>query len=62
MSRISFKEKLESLINEEGIENGSDTPDVLLAEYLMDCLVAYEKLTEAREKWYGRLKVPLDIV
>ena len=46
--------QLEHLLNCHCAENGSDTPDFILAQYLMDCLAAFDKTLEAREKWYGR--------
>jgi len=49
---MTFREKLEKLINECSMENGSDTPDFILAEYLDDCLTAYDKATVRRTKWY----------
>jgi hypothetical protein len=50
----SFQDALRELINKHCMENGSDTPDFLLAEYLCDCLAAYETIIEKREVWYGR--------
>ena len=47
-----FRKDLESLINKHSIENGSDTPDFMLAEYLLRCLAAYERVIAQREKWY----------
>ena len=49
-----FRLELEILINKHSMENGSDTPDFLLAEYLTDCLNAFDKTMQKREKWYGR--------
>lgn len=56
----SFRVEIEKLINRESVENGSDTPDFILAEYLCDCLEAFDRAVTAREKWYGRepKKVP----
>ena len=45
-----FVRALTSLVNRHSRENGSDTPDFLLAEYLMSCLKAYEAATTARDK------------
>ncbi len=53
---ISFQDALKDLINRHSMENGSDTPDFLLAEYLCDCLASYEVAVTKREKWYGRDK------
>lgn len=48
-----FKKELQGLINKYSMENGSDTPDFLLAQYLVDCLNAYNRVTYAKEKWYS---------
>lgn len=50
-----FRKELEELINQHCMENESDTPDFILAQYLTDCLEAFDKATKAREAWYGRL-------
>jgi hypothetical protein len=49
-----FYKELEAVINKYSKENQSDTPDFILAEYLRDCLHAYNAAVVAREKWYGR--------
>lgn len=41
-------------INCESRENASNTPDFILASYLVECLKNYEAAVNAREKWYGR--------
>lgn len=51
-----FRDELEGLINKCSMENGSDTPDFILAEYLTNCLYAFDVAVVAREKWYGRNK------
>ena len=50
----AFEQELRKLINRESMENRSDTPDFILAEYLHSCLVAFENATNARERWCGR--------
>ncbi len=50
-----FQKELESLINAHSQENGSDTPDFLLAEYLVGCLDVWNKTLCSREAWYGRI-------
>jgi len=49
-----FRRKLGQLLNMHSRESVSDTPDFLLAEYLTDCLAAFDKATRERERWYGR--------
>lgn len=53
-SLTEFQKELEHLINRTSQENGSDTPDWILAEYLKNCLWSFNTALEAREKWYGR--------
>ena len=53
----SLRHEIEKAINRYSRENASDTPDFLLAEYLTDCLAAFEKATRERERWYGRYVV-----
>lgn len=55
MSKSAFQERLVSLINSESMENGSDTPDFILAQYLVGCLENFNAVMALREKWYGRL-------
>jgi hypothetical protein len=48
-----FKKELISLVNKYSIENRSNTPDYLIADYLFHCLLAFETATNRRDKWYG---------
>lgn len=50
---MTFIEELRSLINRHSVENNSDTPDYILAEYLTATLRAWERGTQARDAWYG---------
>ncbi len=50
----NFKDELVALINRFSKENGSDTPDFLLGEYLDRALNNYDKTVVDRESWYGR--------
>lgn len=45
----SFRKALEELINEYSKENGSNTPDFILADYLIDCLDAFDNAVNRRE-------------
>lgn len=49
-----FAEELRASINRCSEENGCNTPDFMLAEYLISCLDAFNKAVNQREKWYGR--------
>lgn len=52
-NKKEFKKELTKLINYHSIENGSNTPDFLLADYLMDCLETFNKMSRHRDEWYG---------
>jgi len=43
-----------SIINTNSLENVSDTPDFILAEYLFNCLEQAQWLVNRRHQWYGR--------
>ncbi len=49
-----FKKELEILINKHSLENDSNTPDFILANYMAMCLDAYNITLQSREQWYGR--------
>ena len=50
----AFEQDLRRLINRNSLENASNTPDSILAEYLSACLNAFNVATKQRETWYGR--------
>lgn len=50
----NFETELQSLINKFSMENASNTPDFILAEYMKFCLDAFNQAVQQREKWYGR--------
>jgi hypothetical protein len=45
---------LASALNRFSAENASNTPDFILAQYLLGCLAAWNQATQQRETWYGR--------
>ena len=51
---MTFEKELEALINRHSVENGSNTPDFILAGYMGACLDAFNAATVERERWYGR--------
>jgi len=53
-----FRGQLENLINAHSLENGSNTPDFILAEYLTDCLRAFDKASKRRTEWYQPVEEP----
>ena len=48
-----FERDLADVINRHSRENASNTPDHILAQYLAQCLSAFEAGSNAREGWYG---------
>ena len=50
---MSLQSEIESAINRANAEGASDTPDWILAEYLISCLAAFDAATNARSRWYG---------
>jgi len=49
----AFVAELASLINKYSLENESDTPDFILAEYLVGCLKCYGETVKKRDSWFG---------
>lgn len=45
---------LADALNRFSAENPSNTPDWILAQYLLGCLAAWNQATQQRERWYGR--------
>lgn len=52
--QADLKQELTSLLNRYSLENGSDTPDFILAQYLLRCLETFNHTIRAREQWHGR--------
>lgn len=48
-----FLRELEALINKHSLENGSNTPDFILASFLENVLTDWNHATRARDKWFG---------
>ena len=49
----TFEHAIREVINRYSMENGSDTPDFVLAKYLEGCLTLLDEATNRRKKWYG---------
>ena len=48
-----FQKELTELINRHSMEEGSHTPDYILATYLWTCLQAFNRAMQDRTGWYG---------
>lgn len=49
-----FEKELTALLNRYSMENASNTPDFILAQYLRAALLAFDTAVQQRETWYGR--------
>lgn len=50
---MTLQEEIAIAINKHCAENRSNTPDFILAQYLMVCLSAFNNATEMRDRWYS---------
>ena len=50
----TFEDEIRQVINKRSEENPSNTPDFILARYLLNCLDTFNIAVQAREEWYGR--------
>lgn len=48
-----LRHEIEQAVNRVSAENGSNTPDFILADYLVSCLAAFDRATQQRDRWYG---------
>lgn len=55
---MTLAREIEHVLNKHCAENESNTPDFILAEYLMECLAAFDRASRKRERWYGYQLVP----
>lgn len=46
--------EIASVCNRYSVENRSNTPDFLLAEFMLGCLNVYENTVNARADWHTR--------
>lgn len=49
-----LRHEIEQAVNRVSAENGSNTPDMILADFLVSCLAAFDRAVLSRERWYGR--------
>lgn len=51
-SQLSLEGEIRAAINRHSAENGSDTPDFILASYLIGCLTNFNNAVCRRTEWY----------
>jgi len=56
---VTFIEELRVLINKHNLENESNTPDFILAQYVVNCLEAFNRATRWRTDWWGIDRLPI---
>ena len=44
---------LAHVLNVHCLDNETNTPDFILAEYLVDCIVAYNAIKVRNDEWHG---------
>ena len=49
----SLREQIEEALNSCSAENMSNTPDFILAQYLINCLDCFDTAVKNRDEWYG---------
>lgn len=48
---MTLREEITAALNKASAENGSTTPDHILADYLLQCLLAFDRATNQRDAW-----------
>jgi hypothetical protein len=57
-SERTFRSDIENAINYHSREQESNTPDFVLAEYLTNCLEAFDRATKQRDIFFGHIPFP----
>lgn len=50
-----LRRDLSGVLNRYSRDNGSNTPDFILAQYLANCLDAFDIAVQKRAQWFGRM-------
>jgi hypothetical protein len=50
----NLRDEIAHAVNRYSTENSSSAPNFILAEYLVDCLAAFDKAVQRRAEWYER--------
>jgi hypothetical protein len=58
MKLSKFEKELSELLNRHSKENGSNTPDFILAQYLQGCLDNFNRTVIDRDWWHGKDEAP----
>ena len=60
--KTEFERELEGLINKYSSQSESDSPDFMLAEYLINCLNNFNLITRKGERWYANAGYKGDVM
>ena len=55
---MTFEQELRELINRHCLESTSNSPDYILAEFVLDSLDAFDSATKKRDDHYGENREP----
>lgn len=50
--KASLEAEIREVINKHSAENGSNTPDFILAQHLVGCLNLFDMSVRQRDQWY----------
>lgn len=53
MNNVYLRREIEVALNRASAENQSDTPDFILAEFLIGCLRSFDAAVNRRREWWG---------
>ena len=53
-----LRDEIRAVLNQYSAEQASNTPDFILADYLIDCLDAFDRAVTARSRWFGDEREP----
>ena len=59
--QTSFRKELEELLNKWSMENGSNTPDWILAGYVESCIESFDSGVNFRQQWHEAQAVSLPV-
>ncbi len=62
MERTEFERELEGLINKYSAQSESDSPDFMLAEYLINCLNNFNVITRKKGRWNVNVGYKSDVM
>jgi len=51
---MTLEQELAAVLNRFSQENASNTPDYILAQFMLGCLASFNTAVQQRETWYGR--------